>query len=437
MTAGSTGTTTTDSNGEHVTEEQVAVASVGGNWAGNLAYGARGVAAPSSIDELAELLQGADPFRPLGTRHAFNDIADTTGTLVSTVKLPEVVEIDAARRTVRVSAAIRYGDLAPRLASAGWALANLASLPHISVAGAVATGTHGSGDRVGSLASAVSGLELVGTDGRRHELRRGDPDFDGAVVSLGALGVVTEVELDIEPAFEVAQTVYEGLDWNEVLGDLDAVTSLGYSVSLFTSWRSADRIDQLWVKHRTDHEERDVPFARATRPRHPLEGISAEHTTEQLGVAGAWFDRLPHFRLDFTPSNGEELQSEYLVPREHAAAALEAVRGLADRIAPLIHVCEIRTVAADELWLSSAYGTGAVGIHFTWRPVQPAVEALLPTIEAALEPFGARPHWGKLFTMPGERMPQLYPRWHDFAALRGRFDPRGALRNPFLERLGL
>ncbi|KQO97073.1 D-arabinono-1,4-lactone oxidase [Leifsonia sp. Leaf264] len=417
---------------------------VGTNWAGNLAYRARQVMAPHTYGELAGLLRSETHVRMIGTRHSFNGIADTTGVLVSLAALHPVLEIDSTARTVRVSGSLRYGDLAIALEKEGWALANLASLPHISVAGSVATGTHGSGDGVRSLAASVVGVELMTASGDVRSYARGDADFDGVVVGLGALGAVTTLTLEIEPSYSVAQTVYEKLEWDDVLADLGAVTGQGYSTSLFTTWRDPDVIDQLWVKRRVvSGADAAAPAAPtlaltvAAGPRHPLPGVSPENCTEQLGVPGAWLDRLPHFKLGFTPSNGAELQSEYLVPRRHAALALEAVRLLAPRIAPLLQVCEVRTVAADELWLSPAFETDVVGIHFTWLPDQAGVEAFLPQLEEALAPFAARPHWGKLFTMPGRDVAALYPRFSDFAVLRHRLDPRGVFRNDFTEALGL
>ncbi|MGX5695537.1 D-arabinono-1,4-lactone oxidase [Agromyces soli] len=430
----------------------------GSNWAGNLEYRAARVVRPGSVGELQELLaaggaqagaasRDAGRFRALGSRHSFNDIADTDGTLIETDGLPVDIDAGSAPGAVRISGGLRYGALAEALQARGLALANLASLPHISVAGAVATGTHGSGDRIGSLASAVRAVALVTPDGSVRTLQRGEADFDGAVVGLGALGVVIGLELDVEPAYEVAQTVFDGPRWDAMLADLDRVTSLATSTSVFTTWRSTDTAELLWLKQRTETGEarsaEASEFARsalgataATAPRHPVPGGAAAATTEQLGVAGPWHERLPHFRLAFTPSAGEELQSEYLVPRVDAIAAIEAVRGLADRIAPLLFVCEIRTVAADRLWLSPSYGTDVVAIHFTWRPVQAAVEALLPVIEAAL-PATARPHWGKLFALPADVLRARYPRWGDFAALRERFDPERRFVNAYLERVGL
>ncbi|WP_159606734.1 D-arabinono-1,4-lactone oxidase [Agromyces humi] len=416
------------------------------NWAGNLTYRARQIVRPASVDELQEVLADDGPFRVLGTRHSFNDLADTEGTLIATDRLPVDVDMSSAPGAVRFTGAPRYGDLAPILQRKGLALANLASLPHISVPGAVGTGTHGSGDGIGSLATAVRGIGFITPSGESRSLVRGDPDFAGSVVHLGALGVVTALELDVEPTYDVAQTVFEAPAWDAILADLDAVTSLGTSVSIFTRWSRTDVADQLWVKQRLPFdadaaERRRAVVERlgahpATQARHPIIGLPAGACTEQLGAPGPWFERLPHFKLEFTPSAGEELQSEYLVPRADAVAALEAVRGLADRIAPLLQVCEVRTVRADDLWLSGAYGTDVVGLHFTWVRDEPAVTALLPAIEAAL-PATARPHWGKVFTLPGDEVRRRYPRWDDFAALRARFDPERRFANAYLERLGL
>ncbi|MCC4907010.1 FAD-binding protein [Microbacterium sp. cx-59] len=410
------------------------------NWAGNLAYSVDAVAEPSTRDELRTLVASASAVRALGSRHSFNRIADTAGLLVSTAGLPARVSIDAARRIARVAGGMRYGEVARALQANGWALGNLASLPHISVAGAIATGTHGSGDRNGSLATAVAGVEILTADGDIRMLRRGEPGFNGAVVSLGALGIVLDVELDIEPAYEIAQTVYERVAWEDALVDLSAVTSLGYSVSMFTTWRDADTVDQVWVKARTDAGPAPASVlgaSPASAQRHPLPGEAADSTTPQRGVAGAWLDRLPHFRLEFTPSRGAELQTEYFVSRRDAPDAIRALKVFAPRLGDLLLVNEVRTIAADELWLSGAYGRDTVGLHFTWRPDQPAVEALLTEIEAALAPFDPRPHWGKVFTMPTDVIRSRYPRIDDFAALRAEFDPRGVFRNDYVAALGL
>ena len=410
------------------------------NWAGNLTYRAEAVRAPQSIDELSDIVTRSPRVRALGSRHSFSSIADTEGTLVSLARMPREIEIDTDAATARVSAGLRHGDLVPALDAAGVALANLASLPHLSVAGAVQTGTHGSGDRTGSLATQVLGVEMITADGEVLTLRRGDPDFDGVVVGLGALGIVTHLTLALEPAYEIAQTVYDGARWDDVLARFDAVTGAGDSVSLFTTWQDADTIDQVWVKARLGHATVDAVLAAGGReadgPRHPVPGVGPEPCTVQGGVPGPWHSRLPHFRLEFTPSAGAELQSEYLIDRRDVPVAIEALRALAPAIAPLLYVCEVRTMAADDLWLSPAYGHETVGLHFTWRPDSAGVETVLPRIEDTL-PKSARPHWGKVFTMDAGPVSSRYSRWDEFAALRARMDPHGRFTNDYLARRGL
>lgn len=401
-------------------------------WAGSHTYAAAHIRHPETVEQLQEIVADADAVRALGTRHSFTDVADTAGDLVSTLSLPPTVEV--GETGVRVAAGVRYGDLAVRLHAEGQALATMASLPHISVGGAVATGTHGSGDRTGSLAAAVSGLEVVGADGELRTVRRGDPDFAGHVVSVGALGIVTHLTLDVEPAYEVRQDLFTDVPWDGA--DLDALTSAAYSVSLFTRWTNG-LVDQVWLKSRgADAPALDGTPAATTL--HMLAGADLAAVTEQGGVPGPWHERLPHFRPDFTPSHGEELQSEYLVPRAGAAAAVDTLRALAPRFVDLLQVSEVRTIAADDLWLSGAYAGDAVGFHFTWVRDGAGVHAVLPAIEDALLPLGARPHWGKCFVAGAERVAPAYPRMGDFHALAERVDPGRKLRNDFLARhLGL
>jgi xylitol oxidase len=410
------------------------------NWAGNLTFSTDRVVTPTDVDELRRLIADAAPgsLRPLGTRHSFSPVADTPGVLISSAGLADAANISVAddRTSVSVPAGIRYGDLAVVLEAQELALANLASLPHISVAGAVATGTHGSGVRNGSLATSVRALEFLDGTGALVTLRRGDPDFDGAVLALGALGVTTRLELDVEPSYQVAQTVYRDLPFDGLLDAFDEVTGLGYSVSLFTTWAGPDTVDQLWLKRRIDRDPAAPATVLSARPSpvamHPIAGVDAINCTEQLGVPGPWLDRLPHFRLGFTPSNGDELQTEYLVPRATAIEALREVHALAHDIRPVLLVTEVRRVAADALWLSGAYATDVVGIHFTWRPDQAAVDALLPRIEQRLLPLGARPHWGKRFHANVDDLAGLYARLDDFRTLARRHDPRGVFLNDFL-----
>ncbi|MEP6631977.1 MAG: FAD-binding protein [Lapillicoccus sp.] len=406
----------------------------GTTWAGNHAYAARALVRPASVDELADAVATAPRVRALGSRHSFTDLADSA-LLVSLEHLPRVFELDTEARTVTVDGGSRYGDVATRLHERGWALANLASLPHISVAGAVATGTHGSGDGNRSLAAVVTRLSLLDGAGLERTISRGDADFDGTVVGLGALGIVTRLTLEVEPTYDVRQDVWTDLPGDAVEERLDEITGSGHSVSLFTDFSSRD-FAQAWVKSRADDAPTELFGARrATRQLHPDIGAVAEGVTQQGGIPGPWLDRLPHFRLEFTPSHGAELQSEYLVPRPRALEALAAMRGLRPRFAGLLRVAEVRTVAADGLWLSGAYGTDVVGIHLTWVLDEPAVYAVLPDLEAALLPLGARPHWGKCFAATAAQIAPLYPRLDDFRALRARVDPDDTFGNAWLDRV--
>jgi alditol oxidase len=411
------------------------------NWAGNYTYRAARLHVPDTIDQVQALVRRSRQLKVLGTRHAFNAIADSAGDLVSLKHFNRVVGLDPEQRTVTIEAGVRYGELCRYLHSAGYALPNLASLPHISVAGACATATHGSGDRLGTLATAVRALEMVTAAGdvvSRTREQHGE-EFSGMVVSLGALGVVTKLTLDLVPAFDMCQRVYEDLPFATLEVHMDTITDSGYSVSLFTDWRSAT-FNQVWVKRRVADDdgsaaERSLFGAPlATGPRHPIAGLPTENCTEQLGVPGPWYARLPHFRLAYTPSSGAELQSEYLVPRPYALDALRAIERLRPQIVPLLQISEVRTVAADDLWLSPAYQHACVAIHFTWKPEWPAVSGLLPRLEAALEPFAARPHWGKLFTLDPARLEARYPKLPAFHNLLRAYDPHGKFRNPFLER---
>ncbi|MEU9044253.1 MULTISPECIES: D-arabinono-1,4-lactone oxidase [unclassified Kitasatospora] len=405
------------------------------NWAGNITFGAERFHEPRSVAELRRIVAGSRSVRVLGTGHSFNAIADTTGDLVSVAGLPRAVEPDERTRAVTVSAGMRFGELAGVLDRAGFALHNLGSLPHISVAGACATGTHGSGVANGCLATAVRAVELVTADGALVTIGRGSAEFPGSVVALGALGVVTRLTLDVVPAFGVRQWVYEGLPTAVLRERFDEIMAAAYSVSLFTGWR-ADRIDQVWLKRRggPDAPRTWLGAVLADGPRHPVPGCPPEPCTRQLGVPGRWHARLPHFRADFTPSSGDELQSEYFVDRADAVRAFDALDAVRERIAPALQIGEIRTVAADALWLSPAYQRDCVAFHFTWHPDAAAVADAVRTVEEALSAFAARPHWGKVFTTAPGAIRESYPRWEDFRGLLGDVDPAGKFRNEFVAR---
>ena len=408
------------------------------NWSGDITYQAECLLAPRSIDEAQEMVRASPHLRPLGSGHTFNRIADTDGDQMSLVDLPRRAEVDPTAMAVTVDGGMRYGDLCGPLDAAGFALHNLASLAHISIAGACATGTHGSGQRNGMLATAIERVELIDGGGELRTIGRADDPFPGVATSLGALGVVTALTLRIEPTFDVAQYVDEDLPIDDALADLDDILGSAYSVSLFLEW-DGPVIDQVWRKVRVgrDDEARPQALARArpaTVPRHPIRALSPANCTEQLGVPGPWHERLPHFRLDHTPSVGEEFQSEYFVARRDGAAALHALLAIRDRIRPAVLVSEIRAVAGDELWLSPAYGRDSVAFHFTWSQLPDKVDTALAAIERALEPFDPRPHWGKRFVMPAEQVRERYPELPRFVELARSLDPDGVFRNPYLDR---
>ncbi|MFC6089677.1 D-arabinono-1,4-lactone oxidase [Saccharothrix lopnurensis] len=402
------------------------------NWAGNVTFSAASTEHPRSLDDLRQLVARAESAHVVGTGHSFSTVADTTGTLISLDGLPEVFE--PGEHEVRTSAGTRLARLADLLQARGLALPAMPSLPHITVAGTCATATHGSGNDVPSLASLVREVELVTADGSLTTLTRGrDADFDGAVVSLGALGVVTTMTLDVVPTFDVEQRVFDDMPFDALVEHVDAVFSSAYSVSAFTTWQGVARV---FTKRRTGDDRPDLTWTGATEadgPRHPVPGQPARNCTAQLGEPGPWHERLPHFRADFTPSVGAELQSEYFIAREHAADALRALNALGEHFAPVLLTSEIRTVAADTQWLSTVHGRDSVALHFTWRPDEQGVRRVLRRIEDALAPWDPRPHWGKLteLTDLGAR----YPHVDRFVELRDRLDPAGKFGNPFLDRL--
>jgi alditol oxidase len=425
---------------EQTTEQAAHESAPRTNWAGNLTFHTDTLYQPKTTEEVQHIVKSCDKLRALGRGHSFNTIADSTHAQISLKQL-DSIDIDAKASTATVGAGVTYGKLAPIIDAKGFAVPNLASLPHVSVIGACATATHGSGSNNGNLATIVSGLELVTADGTLHTLSRatdGDP-FLGQVVNLGGLGVVTKTTLDLQPTFQVAQVVYENLSFSQLEKHLDEIFLSGYSVSLFTTWQN-HRANQVWVKRRLDPGATSVPFApeffgakQATQKLHPVPGHAAESCTEQLGVPGPWYERLPHFRMNFTPSSGAEIQTEYFVPRARGYEAILAVEQLRDKITPHLFITELRCIAADNLWMSPAYQQDSMAIHFTWKPESEEIHKVLPLIEEKLEPFNAKPHWGKVFTMPPSRIKQVYKNIPQFKTLLKQYDPQGKFRNQFID----
>ena len=411
------------------------------NWAGNYTYSAKHLDTPGDVAQVRQAISGHTEVKALGARHSFNGIADSKEEQIS-LKSFDQMELDAKSGTVTVGAGVTYGQLAPYLDGHGFAVHNMASLPHISVVGACATGTHGSGNTNGNLSTAVRGMEMVTAGGEVVTLSReklGDK-FAGVVVGLGAPGVITKITLAVEPSFQMTQVVYEDLAFSQLEKNLEAIFGSGYSVSLFTDWQKS-RATQVWIKQKVANGNASSKVASsfygatpAKRKMHPIADHSAESCTEQMGVPGPWYERLPHFKMNFTPSSGAELQTEYFVPRAKGYEAIRAVEQLRDQITPHLFITEFRTIAADELWMSMAYQRDSMAIHFTWKPEWPEVKKLLPQIEEKLAPFGVRPHWAKLFTIAPAKLQGQYARLAEFRTLMGQYDPKRRFRNEFLER---
>ena len=410
------------------------------NWAGNIEYSTEDLYSAESLAAVQSYVKGHSKLKVLGTRHCFNTIADSSHSFLSLLKMDDVVSLNAEARTVTINAGMKYGQLAPYLDAKGFALHNLASLPHISVAGACSTATHGSGEKNGNLATAVAALEFVTASGEVMTLSRAkDGDvFLGAVVGLGALGAITKVTLDLLPTFQMRQYVYENLPLAQMKEHFDAIEASGYSVSLFTDWQN-QRINEVWIKSKVEAGKPGDAALEffgaklATKNLHPIAALSAENCTEQMGVPGPWYERMPHFKMGFTPSAGKELQTEYFVPRKHAVEAILAVEKLREQVSPHLLISEIRAIAADNLWMSPCYQQDSIAIHFTWKPEWPAVQKLLPVIERELAPFGARPHWAKLFSVSPADLKARYAKMPDFIKLATKFDPTGKFRNAFLD----
>lgn len=406
------------------------------NWAGNHVYTASEIRRPRSVDETAELVASARSIRALGSRHSFTDIIDAD-LLLDLSGLPRKAQIAEDRRSVALEGPWTYSQLAPVLQAEGLALHNLASLPHISIAGAIATGTHGSGDANGNLATAVASLDLITASGETVVLDEADPRFAGAVVSLGALGVTTKLTLSVEPSFEIRQHAYEGVGLERLIDSFDDIFGSAYSVSAFTTW--VGDIEQIWVKERLGRERASKStfdtMRAAVVDRHPIIGLDAGPCTPQLGVIGPWNDRLPHFAAGFEPSAGDEIQSEFFVPRVEAAPAIEALQRVGTQLADVLMVCEIRTIAGDDLWMSPHHECDSVAFHFTWRRDPAAVDRAVRVAEEALWPFAPRPHWGKVFTQDVFDAPAVYRCFDDFERLRRELDPTGTFSNDWTKRV--
>lgn len=406
------------------------------NWSGVYSYAAPSVSHPTSLEELRRIVARAPKVHAVGSRHCFNGIADSAE-MVALDRMPMPVEIDRASSTVTVNPGMRYHELLLALEREGLALHNTASLPHITIGGAVASATHGSGDKLQNLAGAVAAMELINGDGDIIRVARGDADFDGMVVHVGALGIVSRITLDVQPSYLMRQEVFLDLEWDVAFEQFDEIMSCGDSVSLFTDY--GETVNELWVKTRVTEDDTWAPRAelfgaRAAQVKvHPVPSLDALYCTDQLGEPGPWCERLPHFKVEALGDTGSEMQAEYMVDRKDAPAGFRALKEISDVSRPYILAAEVRSVAADDLWLSTAYQRETICLHYACIADQGVPNEMLPVVEKALEPYAPRPHWGKLFVAPAAELAPRYPRMADFRALANRLDPEGKFRNAFLE----
>jgi alditol oxidase len=408
------------------------------NWAANFTFTAKRLHLPTSIGEVQRIVATSPNIRAVGARHSFNGIADSGVDQIDLGRIDPDIVIDRERMSVTVGGGISYGDLAAFLHREGFALHNLASLPQITVAGAIATATHGSGDGNQALSSAVVGLEMVVGDGSVRRVEAGEVDFDGMVVGLGAFGIVTRVRLKIQPTFDIRQDAFVDLPWDELIARFDAISSAAYSFSIFTKW-SGPSANRIWLKRRIGTGAAEAELSRLVLKSGPPYSVPAREENplallNPFGLAGPWSERLTHTPRDLAPLPAEQIQSEYLIPRPQFANAVAILRSMAGRVDPLLVASEIRTVATDQLWLSPFYRQDTVALHFTWKKEREAVDAVTRDLEAALIPLGAKPHWGKLIHADAATLAPLYPRMADFRALAMRHDSEGKFRNAWLER---
>ncbi len=407
------------------------------NWSKNVDFNDQAFLLPGSLVELQDLVRSHQKVRARGTAHCFNEIANTSSYAINLAKMPRVIEVSPEKNSVKVSSGLTYGELAPALHNQGWALNNLASLPHISIAGSISTGTHGSGMKNQNLANQVLSLDMVTAEGDLRHVDRTNPAFKAIVVGLGLGGIVYQYELKIEPTYEIQQVVYPEIPLDVLQRNFDQIMGAAYSVSYFTDWGSK-QVGNLWCKFRKSEV---IPVsvggrAKADKKYHPIPPVDPVACTDQLGESGDWHQRLSHFKLEFTPSVGEEIQSEFFVDRKDAAAAIEAVSRLGEEITPLLWITELRTIASDDLWLSGAYQRDSLAIHFTWKK-DLAIYPVIKKVEAVLRPFNYRPHWGKVFTSDSKYLSTVYPKISEFKALVDALDPSKKFENIFTRSIFL
>lgn len=408
-------------------------------------------ATPASEAEVAALLREADRagrrVRPIGSGHSWSDIALPDDVCVDLRRMRRVLAIDSAARTIRVEAGIRLEEITEALDAVGMAVPILGSIAKQTIAGAISTGTHGSSLRHGNLASLVTSMRLVTPAGDVLELGERHPLLPAARVSLGALGVITEVTLRVCPAFHLEEEL-EPMPWARVTRDLRAIAESAEYAKIW--WLPSTRSAQVFRYRRTPRRGLDRPIARLVDER-VVNQTLFELALRLAGrypsitprvnavVAGSYFrpgqrvarsDRC--FNLAMPPIHRE---TEYAVDLDQAAALLDDVDAAIQRDGLRVNFpCEVRFVRGDDAWMSPAYGRDTCQIGF-YQAESPDLARYFARVEELAAARGARPHWGKEFSMPGAAVRAAYPMASRFVALWRELDPRGTLSNRFLERI--
>ncbi|HZG49009.1 MAG TPA: D-arabinono-1,4-lactone oxidase [Thermoleophilaceae bacterium] len=414
------------------------------NWARDQRCAPARLVRPADEGELVQALAGAGRVKVAGSGHSFTDIACTDGVLVDMRAMRRVLEVDG--HEVTVEAGITLRELGAQLRARGLAMENQGDVDPQTLAGALATATHGTGGRFGNLSSRVTGVRLVGGDGELHELREGR-ELRAARVSLGALGAISAVTLGCVPAFTVHR-LDEPRPLDDVLPRLDELVDSNDHWEAFVM--PYTRRALTLSSERTDREPRPPGRVQAFARDVLLENAVLGLFCRAGRVAPAlipWLNR----RLASLLGRAEQLDAsnrvyantrlvrftemEYAIPRERAAEALERVLATVERRRlPVGFPIELRVVAPDDALLSTAYErpTAYIAVH-QYRGME--FESYFRAVEAIMDDYGGRPHWGKRHYQTAATLAPRYPEWGRFAELRRRFDPEGRFENDYLRRV--
>ena len=422
------------------------------NWSGSISNPNATVLTPASRLELANVLRSAEQagtqVRAVGAGHSFSSLVDTDDTIVSLDHVQGIIDVNDARRVVRVHAGTRIFALNAALEKRGYAMSNLGDINVQSIAGATSTGTHGTGITLGNIATQIESLKIMRADGREITASKEEnPDlFEGGRIGLGALGILTEIGLNVVPSFRLkAQRGKMGFD--ECLAQTDTLIRRHRSFELYWLPHTDAMLTKSWdlTDEAATHNGMKRYFTESV-----LENLafgllcdlgkyvpsmcpSISRFCASLIGPGQHVDT-SHLMLS-SPRRVRFNEMEWSVPAEHGAEALREIRALISQKAfPLMFPLEYRWVRGDDIWLSPNYGRDSVHISAHQYRAMP-YKQYFDGVQAICLNYGGRPHWGKMHTLKGRDLAKLYPRWDDFLALRARMDPHGRFLSPYLGAL--